>query len=258
MLGVVVGMAVAVALVATGTLRLPPHREEANAQPEFLDAWARSRQGTFVVTSDFRRTIADGSTLYSATELVQRPPDRLVRQFGGISGKLGGHPIVCSTDPTGNYRCFPGSDDLPPYDQQVAKELDTFRSWFAGERPLYKVVKADAGCFEFFLQVPYPDPDYGQYAKLCFDGPTGALRLIERHLANDVVETTEAVDIRTRVDDADFSTEPDPEFDLRMDLGDVPVVGPDATPGPTPGVNEAPTGTAPVTGAATPPATGPR
>lgn len=248
------GTLVAVALLTTGVLRLPPHRDEVNAQPEFLDAWARSRRGTFVVSSDFRRTLADGSTLYSATELIQRPPDRLVRQFGGITGKLGGHLLICSTDPTGNYRCFPGSDELPPYDDQVAKELDTFRSYFAGERPLYRVVKNEPGCFEFFLQIPYPDPPYGRYARFCFDDATGALRLLERELANGVVETVEAVDIRTRVTDADFSTDADPEFDLRMDLGGVPDLSGDPAPVPDPG----PPGTAaPSGGAAVPPGSNP-
>jgi hypothetical protein len=128
--GVAVGVGLAVALVATGALRVPVHRDDRDASTDFLQAWSRSRQGTFVVESEFRRRLADGRTLFSASRLVQRPPDRIVRQFGGIDGTVNGHPIVCSTDQAGRYSCFAGSQTVAPYDQVVAREVATFRSYF--------------------------------------------------------------------------------------------------------------------------------
>lgn len=298
--GTLVGLGLAVTLVTTGVLTVPVHRDPRDASAEFLQAWARSRQGTFVVESEFRRRLGDGRTLFSASKLAQRPPDRVVRQFGGIDGTLNGHPIVCSTDQAGRYSCFAGSDVAPPYDQVVAREVATFRSYFDDPLPpgsttststpsrtaaqattattvaqspavapgsvvrptttpppataapdaapgttpgtaptgapsatpgtvptepiapigLYRVgVAPEAGCFELFQKILYPDPPYGSYATFCFDPDTGAMTKLERHLANDVVETLKAVRVVTQVGPADFDTASDADYEMRMDLG---------------------------------------
>lgn len=225
--GVVVGVAISVTLVATGVLRVPEARDTSDASPDFLAAWERSLRGTYAVESDFRRTMADGRTLYSATEEVRLPPDAIVRQFGGIDGSVNGHPVVCSTDPTGVYRCTTGQATAPPFEDRVRTEMDRLRSYVTppvpGTLALYRVVHGvDPGCFELFEQLPYADPVYGHYAKFCFDEPTGALAVFERHLDDHVIESREAIVIRADVSPLDLSLEQNPEFDVRMDLGASP------------------------------------
>ena len=245
--GIVVGSAIAVGLVAGGALRVPVERDFTDASADFLAAWERGRTGTFVVDSEFRRTLADGRTLFSSSQLVQRPPDRIVRQFGGIDGQVDGHPVICSTDQNDNYSCITGTMSVPPADEALQTELDTFRSYFTTPDPaLYQVIHApEDGCFELIQQIAYPDPTYGRYAKMCFDAPTGALRSLERRLDGGVVETLVAFDIRTEVTGNDFNLDQDEDFDLRMDLGDSgldPSLG--TTPpgtGPAPPPEEDPT-----------------
>lgn len=231
--GIAVGSAIAVALVAGGTLRVPVERDYTDASADFLAAWERSRTGTFVVDSEFRRTLADGRTLFSSSQLVQRPPDRILRQFGGIDGQIGGHPVICSTDQDDNYSCITGTMDLPPADEALRTELDTFRSYFTTpDPPLYQVIHApEEHCFELIQQIVYPDPTYGRYAKLCFDPATGAMTSLERRLEGDVVEKLDAFAIRTEVGGNDFNLDQDEDFDLRMDLG---AAGVDPTLGTTP------------------------
>jgi hypothetical protein len=251
--GALVGCVIVGALFASGALRLPPHRDDRDASADFLKAWERSRTGTFIVESDFRRRLGDGRTLYSASRLVQSPPNRIIRQFGGVDGVVNGHPLICSTDQGGHFSCFAGTATAVPFDETVARELDTFRSYFAdagtplparaappgttaatpGTAPgttvplvalgLYRVgFGVDPGCFELFQKIPYPDAPYGSYAKVCFDQDTGAMRLLERHIANNVVETLEAHNINVAVVPSDFDTSDDDAYQLRMDLGGFP------------------------------------
>jgi hypothetical protein len=224
--GTAVGVAVAAGLVVAGPLRLPERRDREDATAGFLVAWERSRRGTFVVRSVFGRRQPDGATLSSPTELVQRPPDRLVRRFGGITGTIGGREVSCTGD-AGAYRCTPAA--APPaggppgtdpsgrpagtdaFEDAVRQELDTFRSYVTppaeGDRPLYRVVRAaDAGCFALVQQLPYTGAPYGTDAQLCFDDATGALRSLRRRFDNGVVETEEAGSISGQVTLADLGT----------------------------------------------------
>ncbi len=286
--GALVGCVIVGGLLASGALRIPPHRDDRDASADFLKAWERSRTGTFVVESDFRRRLGDGRTLYSASKLVQQPPNRIIRQFGGVDGVVNGHPVICSTDQGGHFSCFAGSGTTVGFDESVARELDTFRSYFAdvgsvlpvrapspgrgpsgslptsdpatgttpgtttgtasgatagttpGTAPevppgtpgttaplvalgLYRAgYGVDPGCFELFQKIPYPDAPYGTYAKICFEQDTGAMRLLERHLANNVVETLEAHRTSVAVVPSDFDTASDDTYQLRMDLGGFP------------------------------------
>ncbi len=249
--GVLMGSAIAAALVAGGALRVPVARDYTDASAPFLEAWERSRTGTFVVSSEFRRTLRDGRTLFSASELAQRPPDRIARQFGGVDGRIDGRPVVCSTDQNDRYSCVTGEATVGPFSETIRSELDTFRSYFTTPDPaLYQVIRApDADCFELIQQIAYPDPTYGRYTKMCFDPPTGALRLLERRLDSGVVETLEAQAIRTEVTDGDFNLDQDDAFDVRMDLGATPESS--AVPGSAPPGSDAPDGaTSGVEGAA--------
>ena len=243
--GIVVGSVIAVVLVAGGALRVPVERDWSDASADFLTAWERSRSGTFVVESEFRRTLADGRTLFSSSQLVQRPPDRILRQFGGIDGQIGGHPVICSTDLTDNFSCITGSMTVAPFDESLHEQVETFRSYFTTpDPPLYRVIRApEDGCFELIQQIVYPDPVYGRYAKFCFDAATGAMTTFERRLEGGVVEILEAFEVRTEVTGNDFSLEQDDDFDLRMDLGEAgldPSLGttPPGTGEPAPAVDD--------------------
>lgn len=212
--GAAVGLAVTVVLVLTGPLRLPARVDRADARDEFLAAWERSRQGTFVVRGTFERRQPGGAVLSSPTELVQRPPDRLVRRFGGVTGTLDGRPVTCS-DGTGEMRCVRPADESPTgspssYDDTVRQELDAFRDWFAppgpGLRPRYRVLRdSEPGCFDLVLAVPGAEAPYGTDARLCFDAATGAPRSSERRFENGIVETERAETIVARVNPADLA-----------------------------------------------------
>ena len=256
--GVAVGSVIAAVLVVGGTLTVPVRRDPTDASQPFLDAWKRSREATVLVRSDFRRQKGDRGVLYSATELVQRPPDRIVRQFGGVDGTVNGHPIQCSTDATGHFRCFTAETTAAPYDAALREEIETLLTYFTpakpGAPPLYRVIRAphEADCFELFQDLQYPDAPYGHYAKFCFDAATGALRYLERQLSDRVIEKTEAVSISTTVLVTDLNPEQSSAFESRLALGDVPEPrppsaddpgstsgstppAPDETPGTTPG-----------------------
>ena len=80
-----------------------------------LDA---SAQGVYVIApTPFH---PDGRTLFSSSQLVQRPPDRILRQFGGIDGQIGGHPVICSTDQHDVFTCRTGTTAVPPADDPLA------------------------------------------------------------------------------------------------------------------------------------------
>jgi hypothetical protein len=247
--GAAVGSIVAASLVAGGTLQVPIKRDTSDASAAFLDAWKRSRTGTFVVESDFRRVAPDGRVLASQTELVQRPPDRVVRQFGGVSGVVGGHPIVCNTDPRASYTCMPGTTSAPDFTTALDTEMATLRTYVTppalGALPLYTVSPGqDAGCFELYQGARLPDAPWGHHARMCFDAATGALRLLERDLDAGFVETQESTSISTNVLTSDFDVSaPDDDYGTRLDLGDPTSVPPiPSTSVPT---GSTPPGTAP-------------
>jgi hypothetical protein len=231
--GLVVGTVIAGGLFAGGVLQTPSSRDLSDAQDTLLAAWSRSRSGTFIVESEFRRTI-DGRTLYSPTELVQRPPDRLVRQFGGASGVINGHVLVCATDQSDSFSCKEGTEQADPHDDVVRREIEDLRGLFAppqpGAKPLYRVIRGvDGGCFELIRQLPIDDAPYGTYGKLCFDEATGALTELERHLDRGVVERQHATSIRTNVIENDFDTSSDEGYGMSMDMPAPAVQGTPAT-----------------------------
>jgi hypothetical protein len=216
--GAVVGLAVTVGLVVAGPLRLPARVDRSDARDAFLAAWERSRRGTFLVRGTFERRQPNGAVLSTPTELVQRPPDRLVRRFGGVTGTFDGREVSCADD-RGELRCVtagPGGDEGEPpvpYDEGVRRELAAFRDWFTPPgpnlRPRYRVLRAsEPGCFDLILAVPGAEAPYGTDARLCFDEATGAPTRSERRFDNGVIETDRADSIIARVTDADLGLAP--------------------------------------------------
>jgi hypothetical protein len=168
----------------------------------FLDAWAISRESTWKVIATFERTPANGSgALSSPLEMVQRPPDRLVRQFGSVTGVLDGEEVGCSTGPDDETQCRAGAP--VNYDEEVATELDRLEAYVAGPVPIYAVTREGSDCFRLDRQLEYLLPPYGDQARFCFDAPTGAPVRTEvvRPEATDV---TKAEAVSADVTDADF------------------------------------------------------
>jgi hypothetical protein len=219
--GVLVGALGASALVASGALdrevgaddpddeqavqqeqhdQAAQDEQQARAATAFIDAWERSRLGTYVVELSLHRTFADGTGFTADRSIAQRPPDRLERSFGSITARLDGDVVRCRVSAR-QYRCTSGPAGRS-YRALVRDEVDTLRTYFEGPVPLY-VVTADGGCFDLRQERPLPAPPYGTAARFCFDDETGATTSIrvERDEATDVTEATE---VRTEVRDRDL------------------------------------------------------
>jgi len=247
--GLVAGLAVGALLFVADVLPRQQQLTGEVAVQELVDAWRRYRTGTFVVDAEWSRTKAGSDeSLRSGVLLAQRPPDRVLEQFGAIRGSLNGEEIRCSTDPVGVYRCYQSDRPAPDYAAEVESELAAWRSYVSGPAPLYAITGDGAGCFDLELLRAAPDPPYGRAARLCFDPDSGALRLLRRDLGT-MVEEQSASSIRTDVRTADF--------DLSVDPGAAPEGVPDVDPatitpalGPTSttiAVPEATTGSMPST-----------
>jgi hypothetical protein len=202
--GVLVGGGVAAALVATGALRVPT-ASDTSARQDFVAAYERSRQGTFVVESRFRRQMDTGAVLESGQLLVQQPPTRLVRQFGGVDGIVDGRGVVCATGPDGSFGCRAG-DTPRDFAAETRREVDNLRGYVTPPAPIYRVNRDESGCFELTQVIVYPDPPFGSRARFCFDERTGAPTTVERRLDN-ASELLQATALRTGVTDADLALE---------------------------------------------------
>jgi hypothetical protein len=180
------------------TLDVGGHRREepltgAAAAEAFLDAWRESRLATWVIEGTFTRTTATGRSITSEIHVAQRPPDRLSLGIGSVTARLGDRRLSCTTDPAGELRCR-DAGRAPPYEEEVAQEVETLATYVQGAVPLYEVTADSDGCFDLELLVEMPAPPYGEEARFCFDEETRAPTLAE-------IRRTEAVDVRrsTRV-----------------------------------------------------------
>jgi hypothetical protein len=199
-------LALAVAAVAAIVLPRPPNPSGPTAVDAFLDAWSRSRQGTYVVASTFRRELNGGRHIDAKTLVAQRPPDRLTAGLGNAEGTVDGKVVRCGSAPDGRFGCqsTPGA---PDYDQQVASELRDLRTYVTGSPSLYRVTRAGPGCFDLDQSGGYPVLPYGHRATFCFDKDTGAPTLVEIH-RDGSVDTTKATAVRADVSDRDFQIPP--------------------------------------------------
>lgn len=220
--GLLVGAVLCLVLVGTGTLGVPRRLDPRDASADFLAAWERSRRAPLLVEGEFRREQPGGRVLTSGTQLVQRWPDRLVRQFGSTTGTVGGREVNCSTDANGNYGCAeqgePVADPDGAAEAALADELRILRDYFTKPGPPLYLVNRRGACFELRQRILYPDPPYGEWARFCFDDRTGALRVFERRLRDGTTESSRATSIRTDVTANDFSMERQPGFDSAMQL----------------------------------------
>ena len=193
----------AIPLILRDTTPAPNSGTRRAAADAFLAAWAASRAGTWKVDSTFERTPANGKgKLSSPLESVQRPPDRLIKQFGSVTGVIDGKEVGCAPAPDGTVKCRAGA--AVDYDKEVATEMQRLQTYVAGPVPIYAVSREGATCFRLDRQIQYLAPPYGDHARFCFDPKTGAIVKTEvvRPEATDV---TTAVIVTGDVADADLA-----------------------------------------------------
>jgi hypothetical protein len=223
--GLVVGIAAAAGLVASGRLddRATAAAPKA-ATAEFLAAFERSLRGTYVVDGTYTRTLdcstdqancVPGQTMTSGALVVQRPPDHLRRELGNTEGAIGGHVITCDLQADGTQHCGPTARS-ESFEQSVASQMTTLRSYFTGTIPLYAVVHDGDHCFALTQVREYASAPYGSSARMCFDPTTGAMTYVKRWLEG-ATDVFQAQQVRAQVSDADFNLAADPSFDPHFD-----------------------------------------
>jgi hypothetical protein len=199
----VVAYAALLAAVSIATVTGDDVETGSRAAERFVQAWERNRSATYVLEATFvRRSGSTDSQLPAAVVVAQRPPMRVVHQFGGILGQIRDKPLVCGARPTGKPTCYLGTAGRS-FAESVAYEVKVLRTYFTGRSPVYTVL-ADGSCFSLRRQYFQPVAPYGAVARLCFDRATGAARFFRVAYDNGVTETTTARTIRTTVTDADL------------------------------------------------------
>jgi hypothetical protein len=163
-----------------------------DAVAPFLAAWERAASGTFVVRSTFERRLAGGQAMSAESVLAQRPPDRLLRQGGTVTGRLAGRQVACAEVEGDPVPCA-DAGPAPPWPDQVAAEVAAVRRLVTGVSPRYAVESVADGCFRLRLRVWQPAPPYGTRSTFCFDPATGAPTRTE-------VARPEATDVTTATD----------------------------------------------------------
>jgi hypothetical protein len=199
--GLVAGIALALAVAVLDDDRGP-------ATPAFIEAYERSRTGTYAIVEIFERRLVDGRTFNTEITTAQRPPNRLVTSGTTIEGEVDGERVACARagdTEEGDLGCR-RAPVTQSFAARVREEVDLLRALVTGRLAAYAVRWADGGCFEMRLRARILNPPYGEDATLCFDAATGAPRstLIHRTQSTD---TRTTVDLRADVTDADFTTE---------------------------------------------------
>ncbi len=194
-----------VALVVVTTLTIDvDHPTPADPAAALVDAWTTSRTATHRSQGTFERVAADGTRLAAPTEIVQRPPDRLVRGFDEVRGRRDDRVLACPAPPGGGAIACTLGQPGDHFAVVVADEAATFAALVSGDDPLYRVSLGETDdCWRMARTRHDPRSGYGESAELCFDPATGALARI-RIDHGDIVETTVYDDISADVRDADL------------------------------------------------------
>jgi hypothetical protein len=175
----------------------------------FAAAWERRGRATFVASGTYERTSeVTGATLASEDVVVQRPPQRVHRQLGGIEGRDDDRLLVCPAPPVGSDErepCRLGPPSGVSYAASVAREVEGVRSLTAGDDPLYAVSEAGPGCFDLRLRRVDPRAPFGVAASFCFDAETGAVSSSRVRHEGGIVEVVVVTAIRAEVTDADLA-----------------------------------------------------
>ncbi len=178
------------------------HESPPDPVAALVDAWAGSRTATHRSLGTFERVATDGNRLAAPTEVVQRPPDRLIRGFDEFGGRRDDQALDCPAPLDGGAMdCVLGPRG-DTFDEVVDQEVAAFEALFTGDDPLYLAGAGDRdGCWRLERTRYDPRSGYGEAADLCFDETTGALASI-RIDHGDIIETTVYDDITSDVSDA--------------------------------------------------------
>jgi len=197
-------------VTAVVEIRAPDHErthDPAAPAEALIDAWARSRQATFVTTGTYeRRSDVTGAAITSEDVVAQRPPRRLHRQLGGVDGRDDDRLLVCPAPPPDEdpAPCQLGPPGGATYDESTAREVDGLRSMLLGPDPLYAVRADGDGCYRLDLRRPDPRAPFGIEASFCFDPASGAPLSSRVRYEGGVEERVVVTDVRTEVTDDDL------------------------------------------------------
>jgi hypothetical protein len=187
----------------------PPTSGEGAAEEEsdaaaagLVEAWRRSRTGTYVLVTTFERTVGERE-LEATTYLAQRPPDRLTVSGTSVRGRIGGERVTCGPDAAGGLLCE-RSPLESTYEEAVAGEVRRLERLVGPDSPVYGVADEGGGCFRLRRVAAVVSPPYGDRARFCFDAATGALVATEVHRAEGS-DRTRVRDLRPEVADADLA-----------------------------------------------------
>jgi hypothetical protein len=198
-------------VVAVGAVqREDLDRSQAAIDPvgAFIEAWERSRTGTFVATGTFeRRSEVTGAVISSQDVVAQRPPARLHRQLGGIDGRVDDRLLVCPAPPPGGSQAPPcqlGAPRGSTYDEAVAAEVEGLRDILGAPEALYGVERDDDGCFALVQRRVDPRAPFGIAARFCFDPTTGAPTARQVDFEGGITESLVVTEVRAEVTDGDL------------------------------------------------------
>lgn len=201
--GAAATLAFATAVVAVVLTTDLDHGSPADPSAGLIEAWSHTRTMTHrSVGLTERRSETSDDALQSPVEVVQRAPDRLLRQFGEVRGRRDDRVLDCPA---------PLGDGAPPcvlgppgesFTDVVEREIAEFEALFAGDDPLYEVAPATDGCWAMHRTRYDPRSGFGIDARFCFadDGTLRSVRIDH----GDVVETTTYDEVTTDVRDADL------------------------------------------------------
>ncbi len=171
---------------------------------DLIRAFEDSRTATYRAEGTITRTEPGGRSLSSETVFVQRPPDRLLREYGDGSGRRDDRELTCGfgdgLDP--GFECALGPAGAP-FDAVVDAEVADFARLVLGDDPLYEVVRRTEDCWRLTRTRFDPRSGFGVETELCFDPESGAVasrRTDHGEIVEELVHTTFALE----VDDADL------------------------------------------------------
>jgi hypothetical protein len=198
-----------VAVVTTEDTDLPPgaRPDDGAVAEDFIASWERAGNATFLRTGTFeRRSQVTGSAISSEDVLVQRPPQRLHRQLGGVSGRDDRRLLVCPSAPAGapENECSLGDPTGPTYAEDLAAEVAALQTLLTGSTALYAVGAAEAGCFDLVQVRVEPRAPFGREAHFCFDPATGAPTNSRVSYEGGIVEVIAVTDLQGDVADDDL------------------------------------------------------
>ena len=199
-------------LVTADALHTRPsvvRRDAATSTAEqFVEAWERSRMGTYVASGTFERTSSvTGARVASKDVVAQLPPRRLHRQLGGVDGRDDDRSVFCPVPSAGEIGpsvCRLGEPGGPTFRESVMTEIAALRAMVTSPGALYTVAETSAGCFSLKQIRVEPRAPFGIRARFCFDPLTGARSASRVEYGEGIVEVIVVTSIRAEVQEADL------------------------------------------------------